>query len=458
MDFNAKETVSTLKDVSDKVNKWNEKWESSKKELNQFQSFLFEHREIFKKTSTVLGFVSFGFSVAGALGAFGPSEHQQVMNKLDAIEKEIASLKNQMILEFDKLSKQISYEIKNQTITNAINVIASANEYRLQYLKYCEDKNSIGYINAKENFLKINRANIHSAIFSLYDSFLNLSKENNILELMYDHFCGSIQTLSSKGLEIITVVQEGIKVYGLSEGIDLEDKKNFSAEQINNQVDKQLNEEYTNKVNEMYDCLNKIVQKSYKNINGNLSDFYRKKLTNSLSKDKNAGNCTMLCSTFEYHFPMIDFMAIDYDNCKGDKQHLDSLRDSNSISDYHNGNINRNVLVWWQWHPKDETLKYSPSSILSDYIKPLSNMPESYQVGGDGSVIDKDDIKDVIKVKTKFGSLSSISVGSNALVVKKRYSPNFHWAHSSNCVIGNSQPRAQQFTGNNYHIFWFVLD
>lgn len=469
-DFNPSDAVSKVSDASKKMADISEKWAKSTQTKDSFKAYIADHKEFFGKTSTILGVVSFGFSVADAMGAFGPSEHKQVMDKLSGIEKKIDQLQSSMNDQFRSLNAHISYAVTNSTANNMLNDLNIGKTYRQEFILNCDNKGTVAYQIAANEIFKVNTIALSKAIDTLYDLFVRQEVDSNILMSIYDYYNGSIQMLNIKGMEIILAVQEGIKTIGLIERLQYEEKAkvlgiNFDLKACLAAINEQLERLYKSKVNTMFDKLQAMIERSYTNIENNLTNFYKQRLVPKLKEPKSESNPTMICETFSAYFPMINFMAMEYDNCSGDEKHLDSLLSSRSITAYHQADINKNLLILWQYVPEpgfnEDELKKQRNNINDTYINDFSKMPSvSIQkvmgAGGYASENKYNKIQDIIRRETKHVSLDNVSHGSNTLLVKKEGSKTVNWAHSH--LAANVCLVKVNADNTNYHVFWFIFE
>jgi hypothetical protein len=467
-DFNPADAASKVSDASKKMAEISEKWAKSTQTKDSFKAYIADHKDFFGKTSTILGVVSFGFSVADAMGAFGPSEHKQVMDKLSGIEKKIDQLQSSMNDRFKSLDAHISYAVTSSTANNMLNDLNLGKIYRQEFILNCENKNTIAYQLAANEIFKVNTITLSKAIDTLYELFVRTEVDSNILMSIYEYYSGSLQMLNIKGMEIILAVQEGIKTIGLIERLQYEEKAkilgiSFDLKSCLQAIDEQLERLYKEKVNKMFDKLQEMIDLSYTNIENNITNFYKQRLIPKLKEPKTVSNPTMICETFSEYFPMINFMSMEYNNCSGDEKHLDSLRNSRAVVAYHQADINKNLLIWWQYVPEPgfniTELNSKRKNIYDNYITDFAKMPtvsvhKSMGAGGYASEDKYYKIQDIIKKETKHVSLYDVSHGCNALLVKKDGSPSVNWAHSNQaanvCLV--------KVNADNYHVFWFILD
>ncbi|MDI9342595.1 MAG: hypothetical protein QM534_18635 [Sediminibacterium sp.] len=466
-DFNPTDTIDGIKKAADKAAKLSEKWSESTATKNAVKTFMADNKAFFSKASTVMGVLSAGCSIADAMGLFGPSEHEQVMNKLNLIEKKIDTLGKEMNLRFDSLAAQVNYNTATAILAGNEADIRTQLSHRDYYLSLLNTGNEADINDARDTFLD-SPDTLDKDITAYYLAFTQNDKAKNILLATTDYFLGAPGPLLSKGYDMIYLVQEAAKAIGLKKRLrkEIKEKDKFNLGQCIISINNDFDYNYKQKIEDMLSALENQITSCLDNIEVSIPKFYEIWLKKNLLRNpEKMSNPTMLCSRFEENFPMINFMSIEYANCRGDDEHADGLRTSRAIIEYHQSSIDRNLLIWWQWVPEPGTyseaeLQRKAKSIqLSENgkMQTLAKMPEytTYQEYADFHTVTKRNynIPKIIEAKTKT-SLFYYSAGSHALVVRRSKAGRVNWAHSSNC-----SPLALVLIDTGfYDVFWMILD
>lgn len=466
-DFNPTDTIDGIKKAADKAAKLSEKWSESTATKNAVKTFMADNKAFFSKASTVMGVLSAGCSIADAMGLFGPSEHEQVMNKLNLIEKKIDTLGKEMNLRFDSLAAQVNYNTATAILAGNEADIRTQLSHRDYYLSLLNTGNEADINDARDTFLD-SPDTLDKDITAYYLAFTQNDKAKNILLATTDYFSGAPGPLLSNGYDMIYLVQEAAKAIGLKKRLrkEIKEKEKFDLGQCITSINHDFEYNYKQKIDEMLSALEKQITSCLENIEASIPKFYENWLKKSLLKNPTGeSNPTMLCSRLEANYPMINFMSMEYANCRGDEEHVDGLRANRAITEYHQSNIGRNLLIWWQWIPEPESyseadLKKKAKDIQLNQdgkMQTLANMPEylTYQEYADFHTVTKRNynIPKIIDSKTKT-SLFYYSAGAHALVVRKNKAGKVDWAHSSKC-----SPFALVLLDKGfYDVFWMILD
>lgn len=466
-DFNPTSTIKGVKEAADKAARLSEKWSESTATKNAVKTFMADNKAFFSKASTVMGVLSAGCSIADALGLFGPSEHEQVMNKLNLIEKKIDTLGKEMNTRFDHLAAQVDYNTATAILAGSEADIITQLSHRNYYLSKLNSGNQREINDARDSFLE-SADTLDKDITAFHIGFTQPDKAKNILLATVDYFSGAPGPLISRGYNMVYLVQEAAKAIGLKKRLrkELKEGKDFDLEQCIISVDHDFEFNYKSKIEEMLLALETQISWCMENMESSIPNFYKNWLQRKLVKNPTGvSNPTMLCSRLEENFPMINFMSIEYNNCQGDTEHVDGLRASRAITEYHQSSIDRNLLIWWQWIPEPGT--YSEAELQqkandiqlqkNGKMQTLANMPEtiSYTDSDITQTVHKKsyNIPRIIDSKVKT-TLFYYSAGSHALVVRRSKAGRVNWAHSSRC-----SPLALVLLDSGfYDVFWMILD
>lgn len=462
-EFNPKVAIDILDHAAQKADALSKKWsqKTATNNKNAVVNFMSENRKFFEKTATVMGVLSAGCSLADSFDLFGEKDQQKAMDKMDQIENKIDSLAKEMNTRFDTLAAQVDYNTATAILAGSEADIRTQISHRDRYLAELLSDRSRDIEDARDKLLE-SHDTLDKDITTFYLAFTKPDQATNILLATVDYFAGAPEPLLTKAYDYLYLVQEAVKVIGLKTRIrkQLKEGAGFDLKQCVESINKEFEFNYKDKIEAMLSAIEKQIMICFDNMDTNVPKFYEMWLKRKLIKNPtNRSNPSMLCSRFSDNFPMLNFMAIEYANCHGDEEHVDGLRTSRAITDYHQKEIDRNLVIWWQWVPDPE--KYSPQALKDKAthiqlnekgpMHTLANMPE--YITKKGLKTKNKNINDIIKEKTST-SLYYYSAGSQALVVRHSNAGRIDWAHSPNC-----SPRALVLLGKGlYDVFWMILD
>ena len=185
-DLKLNETVKNLKSASDKAAKLSTKWSENAATKGAIKTLMADNKAFFEKASTVMGVLSVGFSAADAFGCFGPSEHQQVMDKLNVIDKKLDDLNNSMNIQFKAVSNQIDYNTVNAILAdNEADILTQIDHYQY-YQKQLKENNPKNLVDAKNTLLK-SADTLDKDITAYYLAFTVNDSARNILNSIYNY-------------------------------------------------------------------------------------------------------------------------------------------------------------------------------------------------------------------------------------------------------------------------------
>lgn len=255
-DFNPTDTIDGIKKAADKAAKLSEKWSESTATKNAVKTFMADNKAFFSKASTVMGVLSAGCSIADAMGLFGPSEHEQVMNKLNLIEKKIDTLGKEMNLRFDSLAAQVNYNTATAILAGNEADIRTQLSHRDYYLSLLNTGNEADINDARDTFLD-SPDTLDKDITAYYLAFTQNDKAKNILLATTDYFSGAPGPLLSNGYDMIYLVQEAAKAIGLKKRLrkEIKEKEKFDLGQCITSINHDFEYNYKQKIDEMLSAL-----------------------------------------------------------------------------------------------------------------------------------------------------------------------------------------------------------
>lgn len=465
-EFNPSKTVKDLSDAASKAAELSEKWSKSTANKSALKQFVGDNTKFFKSASTVMGVLSAGCTAADALGLFGKSDQQKVMDSLATIETKIDKLSETMINQFASLSVQVDYVVANATLDKPRAEIMSAITKANLYINAARrgDKNLTPYINPV-----IAIGDLATDVQQFYNSFMSGDNSGNILNATYNYFGGAPGPLISKGYDIMYLVHAAAKVMGLKERLVQEKNKGAALtkselEDCMQFINDYYREGYESMVDKMNEKLEAKINEALDNTESNIARCFDLRVKGMLVKNPTGdSNPTVICKQMEVFFPMIYFMSVEYNPCSGNDAHVDGLRASRALKFYPFSSTNRNLHIWWQWCPEPEgynlTLSDKAIAIRNNQMTLLESMDEcltSRDTIDSISYTKRDyDLNNLIKKAVK-NDLYHYSAGANALVIRKSKANKIDWSHSNNAfpmaISKGDEPK------RFYHVFWMMLD